>query len=540
MHKLFKTGHGILYPILLRNPKFLTPISQFHISSETLAPNRKLEFVVNEVQQLRSSNPSNEFVSASDTDEPSGPANEEGFAVQISHPWREWVDLMELLLKRGYFEGDENPFRNGEVGPKESNRIRTACLNFARDRSSLLRLLSRKDVQIIAGYGCPSIDRKVVNSGKRLRAHVGVDEGDVCSSCGLRGDCERAYVKAREDEGGRTVDVMRFLLTHGLDPLTDTVGNKPSLNKKVKESVRRLLKEMVEYSTDKLDTDLPTNMTLKGVKPSPKHAMPQEKHNINVPMKQGDWICPKCNFLNFARNVKCLRCDGLFQERLAKLREDQDHLPLKKGDWICEKCNFLNFAKNSRCLQCKEKPPKRELNPGEWECDSCNYINFRKNMLCLKCDHKRPKTSAEPRHEDGGYHNSNSVSFGDTNVNDRSYSGQGRNGQNRGAGRWRFVVEENDDHSQSNSLDKTSRFVDFPIAGGKTELSQNPQKRNRWKLKMLEKSKGGTMDMASDDELGSTSNERRVLFSDSTDDEEMAAWFGDRKLETQRLPSRPN
>jgi len=32
----------------------------------------------------------------------------------------------------------------------------------------------------MAGAGCPSLDRKVVNSGKRLRAHVGIDEGDVC------------------------------------------------------------------------------------------------------------------------------------------------------------------------------------------------------------------------------------------------------------------------------------------------------------------------------------------------------------------------
>lgn len=34
------------------------------------------------------------------------------------------------------------------------------------------------------------------------------------------------------------------------------------------------------------------------------------------------------------------------------------------------RCNFLNFARNTRCLQCKEKPPERHLNPGEWECDS--------------------------------------------------------------------------------------------------------------------------------------------------------------------------
>ena len=131
MHKLFRT-----YPIFLTNPTFLIPISQFHISSRTLAPNPKLQFVVNQVQELRSTNPTNEFVSASsDSDEPSGL----DCAVQISHPWREWVDLMELLLKRGYFEGDENPFRNGQVGPKESNRVRTACLNFSRDRASLLR-----------------------------------------------------------------------------------------------------------------------------------------------------------------------------------------------------------------------------------------------------------------------------------------------------------------------------------------------------------------------------------------------------------------
>lgn len=33
---------------------------------------------------------------------------------------------------------------------------------------------------MIAGSGCPSTDRKVVNAGKRLRAHVGIDEGNVC------------------------------------------------------------------------------------------------------------------------------------------------------------------------------------------------------------------------------------------------------------------------------------------------------------------------------------------------------------------------
>ena len=116
------------------------------------------------------------------------------------------------------------------------------------------------------------------------------------------------------------------------------------------------------------------------------------KTNLSTPL-QCLSIVVRCDFLNFAKNIKCLRCDGEFQERYQLLHEDQEHLPLKKGDWICKKwaclapgspaitfsllywpyifrCNFLNFAKNTRCLQCHEKPTNRLLNPGEWECVS--------------------------------------------------------------------------------------------------------------------------------------------------------------------------
>lgn len=49
----------------------------------------------------------------------------------------------------------------------------------------------------------------------------------------------------------------------------------------------------------------------------------------------------RCNFLNFAKNVKCLRCNGISQEKVRKFKEEFEHLPLKKGDWICDKCDFL-------------------------------------------------------------------------------------------------------------------------------------------------------------------------------------------------------
>lgn len=97
-------------------------------------------------------------------------------------------------------------------------------------------------------------------------------------------------MKAREDEGGRTVDVMRIILTYGLDPIISSVENKPCLNTKVKESVRRLLKEIVEHSTEEENSNLPDT---RKVVIGQVHHNPQDKGKIDVPMKQGDWLCPK-------------------------------------------------------------------------------------------------------------------------------------------------------------------------------------------------------------------------------------------------------
>lgn len=112
----------------------------------------------------------------------------------------------------------------------------------------------------------------------------------VCSSCNLRGDCERAFVNAREDEGGRTVDVMRIILTYGLDSIIASVENKPCLKKQVTESVRRLLKEIVDHSNEDKNSNFPD--TTEAVNEQ-VHPNLQAKGKKNVPMKQGDWICPK-------------------------------------------------------------------------------------------------------------------------------------------------------------------------------------------------------------------------------------------------------
>lgn len=270
---------------------------------------------------------------------------------------------------------------------------------------------------------------------------------------------------AREDQGGRTVDVMRLLLTYGLDPITGAVENKLSSNKRVKESARKLLKEIVNFSFKELISE-----TQKSTNPwSPSVQGDHQEGQNSVPSKHGDWFCPKCNFLNFSRNVKCLQCNDLFLERVSKLREEQDQLPLKKGDWICDKCHFMNFARNTRCLQCKEKPPKRQLNCGEWECESCNYINFKRNKVCLKCDYRRPKASSGSGSPYRSTKQSRIISrtrpyFGEVNQEtDEEYVDE-----------WELVDTDNEeDHFSSMSGNQVAGFVDFPVLGGKSELSRN-------------------------------------------------------------------
>jgi len=142
MHKLFQFRHEYLsfsIKSCYKNPKFLLPISHLHGFSKI----QDLDFIFEEVEVLDSSKPTNQKNQLpSKTNEPSDdshPSERMESTVQISHPWPEWVDLMELLLKRGYFEAGGKPVGNKELGSKDASCIRTACLNFARDRFGLIR-----------------------------------------------------------------------------------------------------------------------------------------------------------------------------------------------------------------------------------------------------------------------------------------------------------------------------------------------------------------------------------------------------------------
>ncbi|XP_047308531.1 zinc finger protein VAR3, chloroplastic-like isoform X2 [Impatiens glandulifera] len=268
-------------------------------------------------------------------------------AITIRHSWPEWVELMRTLLKNGYLEAaGSNSSVEGGLNAQKLNMIRTACSTFARKQSHLIRYFSRKDMEVLVESGCWSTKRKVVNSGKRLRAYVGIDERNVCRSCVLRGKCDRAYVNVTEEEkeeGAHTLDIMRLLFAY---------GNGDISNPKVEQSVRKLMSEMVEhykYSSDEVN-----------------------QNKLMTSFIQQDSV-------HLEQNTGCVKTSN--------------HTSLKKGDWKCEGCNSFNFAKNMMCWHCNERLSGRQLGAGEWECDSCSYLNFRRNVVCLRCNYRRPKAS---------------------------------------------------------------------------------------------------------------------------------------------------
>uniref|UniRef100_A0A1D1YGD3 Zinc finger protein VAR3, chloroplastic n=1 Tax=Anthurium amnicola TaxID=1678845 RepID=A0A1D1YGD3_9ARAE len=248
------------------------------------------------------------------------------------HQWPEWLKLVEHLTAGGYVGRPVCPARGddhddsfsvpGEL-PPDFGKLTNACLLYARERPDLLRSLSKKDIEAVVENGSPFLFKNALNSVRRMKSFIGSEASDVLQT-----------------EQACTIDVMRYLLSYACNSLTSTGGDETRCSGLVESSVRNLLCELVKISEGSNFIDSTAQHGTFGFQQSPKPL------RQNVEMKRGDWICPKCNFMNFARNMKCLECD--------------------------------------------EARPKRQLSSGEWECPQCNFFNYGRNMTCLRCDCKCP------------------------------------------------------------------------------------------------------------------------------------------------------
>ncbi|KAK1292954.1 hypothetical protein QJS10_CPB17g01525 [Acorus calamus] len=238
------------------------------------------------------------------------------------HPWPEWSKLVESLRDRPSEPrlNGEDSFSAPEGVPDEFVQSANACLLFARARPDLLRSLSKNDIGVVVERGSPFLFNNSLDSMRRMRSFLDNNDSDVL-----------------ESERAQTVDLMRYLLSYACNSLV--ASYQDSNNRELVEtSVRNLLNELVN-----------ANGTI--------------------------------NKTNFAEPI--LR-QSVGSQPLGQ------NIEMKKGDWICLKCSFMNFGRNMKCLECSEERPKRQLTGVEWECPQCDFYNYGRNIVCLRCDCKRP------------------------------------------------------------------------------------------------------------------------------------------------------
>ncbi|KAF5725758.1 zinc finger protein VAR3 chloroplastic [Tripterygium wilfordii] len=266
-----------------------------------------------------------------------------------SPPWPEWSQFLDILSYNGYFTSPRDfDFTIDPNFPEEFSRVALACLAFARHRPSLLWMLSRKDIQVVVENVMPHLFKNGDESVRRMRLFLESNEND-----GLSADI------------AHTVDLMKFLLSYASNFLVSSEKNNLH-DKQVESSVRNLLGEFAKLS----------------------YCAPQSNHS---------------------------GLQNQFPERSEPTpRRFTQNIEMKRGDWICTRCSFLNFARNMKCLECEEARPKAKLTGGEWECPQCAFCNFGRNMVCLRCDCKRP----------------GEVSFGSTNPRPTAGLGSESNNYN--------------------------------------------------------------------------------------------------------------
>lgn len=352
-----------------------------------------------------------------------------------NHAWPEWDQFVEKIKTKGFFAKDDEDEPSSKY-KKELNRVKNACLKFARERYDIISYLPKEDIRTIAEWGCPNTFRKSVNSAKRLRAFLRVKEEDVCGGCNIRVSCSRADIIENDDDKARTVDIVRLLMMYAVSPAINNSGETDnSIAANVQESARKLLGELIKLSDTTIDLTIPIpEVQLQSKKNSMVKITNATGNKMlhSIKMKPGDWKCPKCEFVNFSRNTNCrecktdaptkvvrapvmkmgdwacLKCEYVNFARNKFCRgcntdapKRVDEAPKRKeGDWNCPKCKFINFARNEKCNICKCSRPERQLNPGEWECPKCDYLNFSKNTLCRRCDCKRPNETETNEFED--------------------------------------------------------------------------------------------------------------------------------------------
>lgn len=132
--------------------------------------------------------------------------------------------------------------------------------------------------------------------------------------------------------------------------------------------------------------------------------------------KPGDWICPNCGDLVFARNSACRKCGTPKSEPAPMSMFVPTQVPQaagRPGDWNCPNCGDLVFGSKPACRLCGtpnpggssagagygpvaggkggKKAPRAK--PGDWICSNCGDLVFASRDACKLCGTPKDENS---------------------------------------------------------------------------------------------------------------------------------------------------
>ncbi|XP_074271089.1 zinc finger protein VAR3, chloroplastic [Silene latifolia] len=255
----------------------------------------------------------------------------DSFTAATPLPWPEWSHFVSRVSAASAVVDRQNEVNSDEFAASTQltdafiNDV-TAFLAFARQHPSLFWCLPREDIEVIIQNISPKLFMDTATTTSRMRSFLAGGANHL-----------------PESDGPSTVDLMKYLLSYV--HMAFVSSEEMRISDKVEASAKKLFSELVRLS----------GTSSKSIASSVQTRFPE-----------GYGLGPNSSV---------------------------NHIEMKRGDWICTRCNFMNFAKNKQCLQCEELRPKKLLTGGEWECPQCDFFNFGRNVVCLRCDCKKPRVN---------------------------------------------------------------------------------------------------------------------------------------------------
>ncbi|KAA6396388.1 MAG: hypothetical protein EZS28_008084 [Streblomastix strix] len=133
---------------------------------------------------------------------------------------------------------------------------------------------------------------------------------------------------------------------------------------------------------------------------------------IIQPTFQGEWVCIQCRALNHGQRSECFICGfsrwAQFPQR--SLGRGGHFGPgsniqkktRKEGDWVCPQCQYVNYAFRKQCSKCQTSKEESKLicykdekghvikpREGDWKCPHCESYNYAFRKVCVKCQKEK-------------------------------------------------------------------------------------------------------------------------------------------------------